>query len=77
MGVLMIKCPATGRAISTGIRVQPESFNCTPVFFSQTFCPACRTEHEWFAPQAWVGEEHPQERSGMEFKQGQGSRLPS
>jgi hypothetical protein len=30
------------------------SFGATPVFFSRTYCPICRTLHEWFAKEAWV-----------------------
>jgi hypothetical protein len=25
-----------------------------PVFFARSYCPICRTEHEWFAQEAWV-----------------------
>ena len=30
--------------------------NATPVFFARVYCPICRTEHEWFAKEAWVCE---------------------
>ncbi len=56
MGVLMIKCPTTGRDIPTGIEMDQRSFTRTPVFFSRTYCPFCRTDHEWFVKQAWVCE---------------------
>ncbi len=56
MGTVMIKCPDTGRDIATGIIADRESFNATPVFFARVYCPACRTEHEWFAKEAWVCE---------------------
>jgi hypothetical protein len=56
MGMLMIKCPNTGRAISTGIQIEQAAFDVMPVFFSRTFCPACRTEHRWFAKYAWINE---------------------
>lgn len=56
MGVLMIRCPATGREISTGIEADPQTFKATPVFFARTFCPICRRQHDWFAQQAWVSE---------------------
>jgi len=54
MGMLMIRCPKTGRAIETGRYVEVTAFRSTPVFFSRTFCPLCRTVHEWFATDAWV-----------------------
>ena len=59
MGLVMIRCPATGRAISTGIAADRRSFDATPVFYSQTFCPLCRIEHQWFAKEAWVQEPGP------------------
>ena len=54
MGIVMVKCPDTGFEIATGIVADRESFNATPVFFARVYCPACRTEHEWFAKEAWV-----------------------
>jgi hypothetical protein len=54
MGIVMIRCPETRRAISTGIQADRETFHATPVFFSRTFCPLCAKQHEWFAKDAWV-----------------------
>jgi len=59
MGVVMIKCPKTGREISTGITTDRVRFNSTPVFFASTYCPICRATHEWFAKDAWVCESAP------------------
>ena len=56
MGIVMIRCPATGREISTGIQIDRPQFESTPVFFAQTYCPFCRAEHRWFAKDAWVRE---------------------
>jgi hypothetical protein len=56
MGVVMIRCPGTGRAVSTGIQAQRETFHATPVFFSHMYCSLCQTTHEWFAKDAWVCE---------------------
>jgi hypothetical protein len=56
MGILMIRCSRTGRAISTGTHVEPAAFRASPVFFGQTFCPHCNMRHEWFARDAWVSE---------------------
>jgi hypothetical protein len=56
MGVVMIKCPQTGRAIPTGMEADRERFRCSPVFFARTFCSMCKTSHEWFAREAWVHE---------------------
>jgi hypothetical protein len=56
MGILMIRCPKTGRAISTGRCVESATFRSSPVFFSRTYCPLCNAMHEWFAKDAWVWE---------------------
>jgi len=56
MGVVMIKCPGTGRAIPTGMKADRERFRCSPVFFARTFCLICQDNHEWFAREAWVHE---------------------
>jgi hypothetical protein len=59
MGAVMIKCPDTGREIATGLTADPARFAATPVFFARAYCPICRTEHEWFAKEAWVCEAEP------------------
>ncbi|MBR0695174.1 hypothetical protein [Bradyrhizobium lablabi] len=56
MGMLMVKCPQTAHAIPTGIKIDRESFGRSAVFFSRTRCPFCRTDHSWFAKDAWVDE---------------------
>jgi hypothetical protein len=63
MGVVMIKCPQTGRKISTGIRADKATYGRMPVFFSRTFCPICRVEHVWFAKEAWIEEDSQNVRS--------------
>lgn len=54
MGMLMIRCPKTGRALATGRYVESAIFRSSPVFFSRTYCPLCNAMHEWFAKSAWV-----------------------
>jgi hypothetical protein len=56
MGTVMIRCPQTGREIPTGFEADAARFKAMPVFFASSYCPACRTEHEWFAKDAWVCE---------------------
>jgi hypothetical protein len=56
MGIVMVKCPKTGRTIPTGIEAVGSNYQCVPVFFSRVFCPICKTHHEWFAKDAWVRE---------------------
>jgi hypothetical protein len=57
MGRLMIRCPATGQEISVGLEMDDSRFRSSPVFFSRSYCAFCRTEHEWFAKDAWVCEQ--------------------
>jgi hypothetical protein len=54
MAIIMIRCPQTGREISTGIEMERARFGTLPVFFSRSYCPICQIEHEWFAQEAWV-----------------------
>jgi len=54
MGMLMVRCPKTGRAIATGRYIESRLFSSTPVFFGSTYCPHCRVRHEWFVKDAWV-----------------------
>jgi hypothetical protein len=61
MGMLMICCPKTGRAISTGRHIESRFFSSTPVFFSSTYCPHCRVRHEWFVKDAWVSDSNSSE----------------
>jgi hypothetical protein len=56
MGIVMIKCPQTGREIRTGIKTDRQSFRRSAVFFARTYCSICRADHEWFAKEAWVHE---------------------
>lgn len=54
MGRVMIRCPVTERAVATGIEADRSTFNSTPVFFAEAFCPHCQANHPWFARDAWV-----------------------
>jgi hypothetical protein len=56
VGIVMIKCPKTGRAIPTGIKADRERFRRSAVFFARTHCSICQTNHDWFAKEAWVCE---------------------
>jgi hypothetical protein len=59
MGIVVIRCPATGGTISTGIVADGKTFACSPVFIADTYCAICDTQHRWFARDAWV-EERPE-----------------
>ena len=47
MGRVMINCPKTGEAISTGMHIDRAAFGPMPVFFRRTFYPSCPISHEW------------------------------
>jgi hypothetical protein len=54
MGVLMIKCPSTGRAISTGIEMS--AVERLPIVIATAKCSACGRVHEWTVNDAWLAE---------------------
>jgi endogenous inhibitor of DNA gyrase (YacG/DUF329 family) len=56
MAELMIRCPKTGKPVTTGIHIDRARFRAMPVFFSSSYCPSCGTSHEWFARDAWMCE---------------------
>ena len=56
MGVLMLKCPTTGRAFSTGIHVEEDNFQRFPDTVTQTACPHCSQLHSWRTHDARLSE---------------------
>ena len=56
MGTVMIRCPRTGRAISTEIDTEPTVFNCLPVVSSALRCSLCGEVHVWTKRDAWLAE---------------------
>ncbi len=56
MGMVVVRCPQSGRAIATGIKADRDSFRRSTVFFGRTRCPICDTDHAWFSREAWVAE---------------------
>ena len=60
MSSVMIRCPNTGRAVSTAIETEPAVFRKLPKVSSKMLCPACRQEHDWTIGSAWLsGEPRP------------------
>jgi hypothetical protein len=47
MGLLVIKCPVSGREFSTGIQRDADSFARMKNEAAQTRCPYCLTQHSW------------------------------
>jgi hypothetical protein len=60
MSVIMIRCPQTGREISTGIECEAETFNTIPFVVAQSNCPHCGCQHRWSKEDAWLKDCAPQ-----------------
>jgi hypothetical protein len=56
MGIVMIRCPTTGREISTGIETDAASFAAVPDVLAHSPCPWCGLEHAWWKREAWLCE---------------------
>jgi hypothetical protein len=56
MSMLMIKCPATGRPVPTGIEIEPDTLAQLPDIGSGLTCPACGHHHIWQKNDAWIGD---------------------
>jgi hypothetical protein len=54
MNTVMIKCPQTGRWVSTGIDVTPDGFAKMPAVASKMHCPACGRDHSWSKKDAMI-----------------------
>ncbi len=52
MCVVGIKCPTTGKIISTGIETDWESFNKLPDVLTHSQCPYCGLDHSWWTREA-------------------------
>ncbi len=57
MSSVMIRCPATGRAVSTAIETEPSVFRKLPKVAGRMHCPACGKDHEWTVSSAWLAGE--------------------
>jgi hypothetical protein len=57
MSSLMIRCPVTGRAVSTAIETEPNVFRKLPKVAAHMWCPVCGQDHEWTVSSAWLAGE--------------------
>jgi endogenous inhibitor of DNA gyrase (YacG/DUF329 family) len=57
MSSVMIKCPNTGRAVSTEIETEPSVFRRLPKVRVRMICPACGQEHVFMTSSAWLAGE--------------------
>ena len=56
MSSVMIRCPTTGRAVSTAIETEPSVFKKLPNVAARMRCPACGREHVWAVHSAWLAD---------------------
>lgn len=54
VSVVMVRCPATGKGLSTGVEMDSGSFERLPLISAFIWCPLCRTEHNWSSKDAWL-----------------------
>ena len=57
MSLVMIRCPVTGRAVSTAIETEPSVFRKLPKVAARMHCPACGQDHVWTVSSAWLAGE--------------------
>jgi hypothetical protein len=54
VGIIVTKCPVTGRELQTGIETDAESFARIASIVGRVWCPYCKTDHDWAAKQAYL-----------------------
>jgi hypothetical protein len=52
MGVVTIRCPNTGRDVTTGIETDEANFQLFPDVLSRSHCPMCGLDHSWWKREA-------------------------
>ena len=57
MSSVMIRCPNTGRPVSTAIETEPSVLRRLPKIAARMQCPACGQEHIWMTSSAWLAGE--------------------
>jgi hypothetical protein len=54
MGIVWIRCPATGRKAPTGIKIEASSLEEFPRELKNGRCPMCGMRHNWQDGDAWI-----------------------
>jgi len=54
VATVMIKCPKTGKEISTGIAMDTESFKSATLTNNSVTCPHCKQTHVWSKKDAYL-----------------------
>jgi hypothetical protein len=57
--VVMVRCPTTGRELSTGVEMDTATFERLPDIHSRIKCPLCRVNHDWSTREAWLANPAP------------------
>ena len=52
MGIIWVRCPATGKQASTGIEADASSFAGFPQQLEPVRCPICGMRHTWLKEDA-------------------------
>jgi hypothetical protein len=47
MGVVVMRCPRTGREVATGVEIERDEFQGLKPVIHRMRCPACGSEHVW------------------------------
>jgi hypothetical protein len=54
MASLLIRCPQTGKEVSTGIETDSANYALFPDALVYTHCPHCGLKHAWWHRDAWL-----------------------
>ena len=57
--IVMVRCLATGRELSTGVEMDAATFERLPDIRSRIKCPVCNLDHDWSTRDAWLGNPAP------------------
>ena len=64
MGVLVFKCPRTGKTFSTGIQAVGDTVHRLPQVLTRSKRPHCDSEHHWWTREAVLVDAIPRTPSG-------------
>jgi hypothetical protein len=56
MSMLLIRCPRTGKEVSTGIETDADSFRRIADVLAFAHCPHCGLDHAWWHDEAWLAD---------------------
>ena len=48
MPMLVVKCPATGEDLKTGLEMSKDDFKTADIFPRSVRCPYCERDHTWY-----------------------------